>query len=123
MNANAQDNPKSTNGADNRLGESMWRELADLFHSRQRWMLVVSWLYALIFFGVAIWAAVEFFCPNNSVRQQIMYATIFIVSAMFVAMMKFWFWMLAGKINILKAIRRLEARIDELAENTGHPDL
>ena len=115
MNANSQDNQRPSGRTDERLGESFWRELADLFHSRQRWIMVLMFIYAWAFFGVAIWMAVAFFCSADTVKEQIMYATIFIASIVFLGLLKFAFWLFAAKMNILKAIRRLEGRIDQLA--------
>jgi hypothetical protein len=100
-------------------GETFRQMISDTFRSQPRWMSVMAWIYALLFTAVAVVAAVKFFGAEG-VRNQILWATVFLTSNMIVMILKVWFWMIMNRNRILREVKRLELRIAELTDTVSN---
>jgi len=85
------------------------------FRGRLRWAGIIVWLDLILFSALAVFTAVSFFAAET-VRDQIMYATLFALAMIFIATIKMWYWMLVHRNAIKREVKRLELRIAHLAE-------
>jgi len=90
--------------------ESLRAMFADAFRGRMRWMSAVVWGYALLFTAVAVVAAVLFF-RAAAVREQILWATVFTVSTVWLVLVKMWIWQRWNRNLLRRRIDALEARL------------
>jgi Family of unknown function (DUF6768) len=68
----------------------------------------------LVFTVVAFMSIFWFFDAQN-VRDQILYATVFLICNMIVLAMKIWFWMVMNRNATTREIKRLELQIAKMA--------
>jgi len=85
------------------------------FRGRTKWMGIIAWIDGLVFTGVMVFAAVRFFQVDGT-RELILYATIFLASALVIALVKLWYWMLFNRNSIKREVKRLELRVAEMIE-------
>jgi hypothetical protein len=97
--------------ADDTLRGMFW----SFYNRRMLWFVIMIWAWALVFMAVAIYAGIRFFKTDDT-RYQILYAVIFLCSVQFIAVMKVFAWQLIHRNSIKRAIKRLEARIEQLCE-------
>lgn len=95
--------------------EGMIRQMAATFRGRMRFWVALTWLATALWTAAAVWAAIAFFHATEH-RDWIMYAAIFIVSALAVAMLKLWNLMEMNRNTHTREIKRLELQIARLAE-------
>ncbi len=94
--------------------EDSLRGMIGVFYSRKMWSTAVMvWAWGLIFMAGAIYCAVKFF-GDITVRDQIMYATLFVTCWVGVAIMKMFAWQMLHRHSIKREIKQLELRIAEL---------
>lgn len=98
--------------------EGLREMMAGSFRGKTRWMVAVAWVESLVFFGLAIFAAVKFFSVDG-VWEWIFYATLFLTTSMAMVLVKLWYWMLMNRNSIQREIKRLELRVLELARPKG----
>ena len=101
-----------------------WSLIAFLFyafylHARSflNWkMQRAAWLtvWGIVIIAGCVFCAVKFF-DTDLVRDQIMYATIFMVCIVFLSLIKIFAWQLMHRTGIKREIKRLELRIAELS--------
>ena len=101
--------------------EETFREmLAGTFRGRTRWMTVLVYIYIFAFTALMVISVVSFFGADPAdTRTQILWATSFLMSAVFVAFLKLWIWNVMNRNAIAREIKRLEMRVADL---TGHTD-
>jgi hypothetical protein len=75
---------------------------------------IVVWANALVMTGVAVLSAVLFF-RTDVVKEEILYATIFIAAFIWTASIKMFAWMAVNRNSIAREVKRLEIRVVELA--------
>ena len=92
---------------------SIWELLGASFRIQSRWMVIVAWIEAILFTVVMVCAAVRFF-QVDTVRRQIMYATVFLTCGLINVLVKVWYWMLINRVAVTHHVKRLERRIEEL---------
>ena len=93
--------------------------LVSTFRGRMKWMTIIAWIYMLVFSGVAVFAAVQFFLAAG-VRDMILYATVFLTVVGFVAAVKMWYWMIMNRNCVQREVKHLEMRIAELVGRLGN---
>ena len=98
--------------------ETLFQMVGRSFRGRQWWMTCIAWVYLFLFTGVAVFAAVRFFGVETT-RDQILYATIFAVTAAMAMGVKMWYWTILNRNSIQREIKRLELRITKLTEKLG----
>jgi len=85
------------------------------FEHTQRWAVILVFVHFFSFFAAAIVFAILFFVVETT-QYQIMYATLFVCSALIGYLIKVFGWIMVARNSLKKDIRKLELRIAELAE-------
>jgi hypothetical protein len=98
--------------------ETFRQMLADSFKGRTRWMVIYAWAWGIAVTGVMVFAAIRFF-TTESEWEWIFHATLFLLAAVMLALIKLWYWMLINRNSITREIKRLELRIAALADRLG----
>lgn len=94
--------------------ETLREQIFESFRGRTRWMTIMVWIESFIFFALAIFAAFRFF-EVESIRDLILYATLFLICMGIQIAMKIWYWMLLNKNSVTREIKRLELQVAMLA--------
>jgi hypothetical protein len=89
--------------------------LADFYNRKMISTVLFVWVWGLAVVAGATYSAIQFF-RNVEMRDQIMYAAIFICCVQFLALTKIFAWQLIHRNGILREIKRLELRIAELGQ-------
>ena len=84
--------------------------IAESFRGKKRWMAILVWTESLVFTGLAVVVAVKFFSVDT-VKDSILYATLFVVLSLMIALCKIWYWMWMNRNSVLREIKRLELRV------------
>ena len=95
--------------------DTLWSMARDFYNRKMLSVVIIVWVYALIFIGLTIFSGIRFF-EAEQVREQLMYATVFICCVQFICLMKVFAWQMIHRNGIKREIRRLELRIVELGE-------
>jgi hypothetical protein len=96
--------------------EDTFRTMLSDFYSRKMLSIVILvWVWALIFIAGAIGSAVMFF-GSDQIKDQIMYAALFVCLVLFVGFVKVLAWQMIARNSIKREIKRLELRVAELAQ-------
>lgn len=93
---------------------SVFEMIFETFRGRHWWLSVLTFVWTLVFFVLAIFSAVKFFNTEAS-RDMMLWALAFVFCMMAVSMLKMWFWMELNKNAITREIKRLELQIARLA--------
>ncbi len=93
---------------------SIFELLFDTMRGRHRWLNLLGAIITLVFLGLAVFCAVQFF-STDEVRDLLMWATGFIFCALAVSMMKVWYWLEIQRNSLTREIKRLELQIARLA--------
>ena len=93
---------------------SMFTLVMDTFRGRHKWLVLLTVLWSLVFFVLAIVSAVKFFNTQDS-REMMLWALGFIFCMSAVSMLKLWFWMELNKNALMREIKRVELQIARLA--------
>ncbi len=88
--------------------------LRELYGRKMASTIVAAWGIALIYVAVAVWSAVRFFGAADT-RSQIMWAAIFLACFMAIGLIKVFAIMMVHRQSVRREIRRLEAKVAELA--------
>ena len=92
------------------------RSIVRDFYSRKIMSSVILvWVMAIAFLGLAIFSAVHFF-RTDQIRLQIMYAALFVVGLHEFGVVRIFAWQMAHRRNLKREIKRLELRVMELGE-------
>lgn len=86
-----------------------------LFRGRMKGWVALNWLLTGLCGAVALWAASAFF-RVTTIREWIFYATVFLVSAMAVSILKIWFWMEMNRYTHTREIKRLELQVAKIVQ-------
>ena len=96
--------------------EETLRTLAGEFYSRRfRSAAILAWIWGILFFALAAYSAVQFF-KAGQVRDQIMYAALFVYGALSVGLMKIFAWQIIHRFSIKRDLKRLELSVAELSQ-------
>lgn len=95
--------------------ETLRGMLKGFYNTRMRSIVILVWSFALVFIAGAVISAVKFFEAEET-KSLILFATIFLVCAHWVDLMKIFAWQMIHKNNIKREIKRLELRIAELSQ-------
>ena len=94
--------------------------LAGTFKGRTRWMTVLVYIYIFAFTALMVVSIVSFFeSGQTDTRSHILWATGFLMSALFVTFLKLWIWNIMNRNAIAREIKRLELCVAELTERLG----
>ena len=96
--------------------ESFFDMLTANFKGKLGWISVYAAVLTFVFFGVSIYAAIEFF-KTDVVKELIMWSAVFMFSIITVSLLKIWQWLQMDKNRLLREIKRLELQVSVLAKN------
>ncbi len=95
----------------------VYEMLAELFRGRNRWLTIVAFIYTLVFLGLAVWCAVQFFATDPAATKALIgWAAGFSVSIMVVGLIKIWFWLDMQRHAATREVKRLELAVARLAQ-------
>ena len=89
--------------------------LSDFYSRKMLSIAILVWAWALIFMAGAVGSAIMFFV-SGQIRDQIMYASLFVCLVLFVGFMKVFAWQMMARNSIKREVKRLELRIAELTQ-------
>lgn len=98
--------------------ESLVYEALALWRGRRRRFMWMITAVMLAMFGGSIWCAIAFF-GATAVRDQIMWAVMFMFGQMAVGMLKLWVWLQMDKHELKREVKRLELQIVRLVDRLG----
>ncbi len=95
-------------GGDALVGEpNIAEEVIAAFRGRHRWLSTLMFVLNLVFFGVAVWAAVRFY-GAETVTAQLRWGGLSLLLILMVSFMKVWFWLEMQSNRILRELKRVE---------------
>ncbi len=106
---------EDTDSYDEARGDRLLSILGDFYGREMRPMLIALWGNALVAIAICGVAAMMFF-RTDRVKDEIMYAVIFMVGFGWLAGIKLMAWMWFARHNIARDIKRLEVRLADMAE-------
>ncbi len=110
-----------TAGFDNEKAQALKKEVSNMFDERLRKYRWLTWI-CLIVFAVATVGAIEVMVFASSTKTLIVCAVIILGLGQLEVLMKLWYWVMNGKLKVLKEVKNLELQIAELrAEQTEGP--
>ncbi|MCD2259373.1 DUF6768 family protein [Psychroserpens luteolus] len=85
-----------------------------LFRGKHKWIIILMNIMTLIFFGLSIYCAVNFFdaTETNELLKWGMGCVVFLLG---VSMLKIFVWMQMDKNAILREMKRLELQVSSLS--------
>ena len=92
--------------------------LLGAFRGQSILMNIMFMVPGLVFTVLAVLSIFWFF-DAQTVRDQIMFATIFMTCNAIVMTLKIWFWMVMNRNATTREIKRLEIQVAELARTLG----
>jgi len=98
--------------------ESPLDEVLHTFTGRWAILNVFAAIITFAAFGFFVYAMVQI-TQTEDVRATILWASAAIVSAMFVAILKIWFWMEMHRNQILREVKRVELQVARLAARSA----
>ena len=87
--------------------------IKDFYNKKMKTLVILVWTFALVFIAGAVICAIKF-TQTTDTKLLIMYATLFLVCAHWVDLMKIFAWQMIHRNNLKREIKRLEIRIAEL---------
>jgi hypothetical protein len=91
------------------------------FRTRSLFYLVVGSVYSLAVLVVAILCGIQMFATADT-NARILWAMGFGVSAIWLLLLKIFWWVMSSKLSTLREIKLLELQIAELAEQRRPED-
>ena len=96
--------------------QSMPEMFTGLFQDKLRWITILSVVMMLIWLGLAIYCAIQFF-NTDDLKMLITWSGGFFFCMMAVLAFKIWNWMQMDKNALMREIKRLELQISMLRSN------
>ncbi|MGM5470373.1 DUF6768 family protein [Flavobacteriaceae bacterium LMO-SS05] len=94
--------------------QNIFQMVIGLFKGKNKWIIVLMNLMTLVFFGLFIYCAIQFF--NTEVTNELITWGIGgFVFLMAVSMLKLFAWMQMDKNALLREIKRLELQVSSLS--------
>jgi hypothetical protein len=84
----------------------------DFYSKKMLPVVIIVWVWAIIFIAGVVYCGSKFLGAGE-VKQQIMYASIFICCFQGICLMKIFAWQMISRNNINRKIKKLELRIAE----------
>lgn len=89
--------------------------LSDAFHGRNRVFTVMAFVMTLLFLGLSVYCAVEFFRAGD-LKEAIAWAAGYGTALATVIAMKIWFWMEMQRASVMREVKRVELQLLRLFE-------
>lgn len=100
------------------VDEPIFRELRDTFRGRKAWMTIYVFVFTMIFtvlFALCLWK----FLTLDPGRAKLEYGLGVLLFALFIAMLKIWYYMLLNRNSVLRELKRVELRLSRVEERLG----
>jgi len=94
--------------------QNVFEMLGSLFQGKNRWIMYVMNFMTLVFFGLFVYCAVQFFDTENT-NEMIKWGIGGLVFLFGVSMLKVFAWMQMDKNALLREIKRLEIQVSSLS--------
>ena len=96
------------------MNENTLRSILREFYNRKMIsVIILVWVYGLVFIALAVFSGIKFF-KADMIKDQIMYAVIFLCCIQFVALIKIFSWQMIHRNSIKREIAKLKNQISEL---------
>ena len=93
--------------------DGFFKQMFDTFKGRNGWVAVLSFVYTLVFSGVMIYAAYRFF-TDEAFESTVFWGIIMVHMAVFVGLLKMWYFMKMDRNTSLREVKRLELQVATL---------
>lgn len=80
------------------------------FKTRLKRWTIFAFIQAFIFAALAFWCGYEFF-TSVKVDDRVFWGCLMLLTALFTAMFKIWFWMEMQRLSVVREIRRVELQL------------
>ena len=94
--------------------QNVFEMLGGLFQGKNSWIMYVMNFMTLVFFGLFVYCAVQFFDTENT-NEMIKWGIGGLVFLFGVSMLKVFAWMQMDKNAMLREIKRLEIQVSSLS--------
>ena len=98
--------------------QNVFMKILEVFKGRNGWLLIIMNIITLVFLGLFIYCIVQFF-DTEVTKELILWATGGLFSALFISMIKIYFWQEMHKNDVLREMKRLELQVAALAIKTN----
>ena len=95
-------------------------QLIDLYRGRLRWINVMATLGSFLLVILLLVCAYQFFHTQET-RSMLAWATAFLTTFVWLALMKLWFWLEMNKNSVTREVKRVELQLASLSHKLG-PD-
>ena|GEM_PF-4060640 len=102
-----------TGGFDNEKAQALKKEVSNMFDERLRKYRGLTWI-CLIVFAVITVGAIEVMLFASSTKALIVCAVIILGAGQLEVLIKLWYWIMNGKLKVLREVKNLELQIAEL---------
>jgi uncharacterized membrane protein YbjE (DUF340 family) len=92
--------------------DSIFAMARDFYNRKMLSVVILVWVWAIIFFAGIAYSGARFF-EADEVKQQIMYASIFICCFQGICLMKIFAWQMIHRNSINRKIKKLQLSIAE----------
>ena len=93
--------------------DSIFAMARDFYSKKMLPVVIIVWVWAIIFLAGVVYSGTKFL-EAGEIKQQIMYASIFICCFQGICLMKIFAWQMIQRNSINRKIKKLELRIAEL---------
>ncbi|MBV7270340.1 DUF6768 family protein [Winogradskyella luteola] len=94
--------------------QNLWQMVSGIFSGKNSWIVYMMSMVQLIFFGIFIYCAIQFF-NVEATNDLIKWGVFGTVSLMGSIMLKLFSWMQMDKKAIIREIKRLELQVSSLS--------
>ena len=92
--------------------------LIETFRGRWRWLVALTFVMGVVAAVLLMVCAYHFFHAETT-RAMIAWATGFVWCALFILMIKVWYWMELNRNSLTREIKRLELQVAQLSRRLG----
>jgi len=108
----------SAGGFDTEKAARLRGQARDAFVAKHRVVARITWVY-LVGCMLAAWWCIRSFLAATEVRSWILWAVLFLVVFQATVLMKLWYWVVNGKLTVLREIKLLRLDLAPLRASEG----
>ena len=98
--------------------QSLTEKVAESFRGRQRWLVVLVYVFVLASTGLGIFCLVKMLAASDPATT-IRWAAGLIYFAILIAMSKIWYWMELNRNSLAREVKRLELEVALMSRQLG----
>ena len=95
--------------------QGVFEQMAGVFKSRQRWLIILDMVMIFVFLGLGVWAFLGLL-EAEDFRSHVLYGLGVGFSLLAVGMLKMWFFMQINRNSVLREVVRLQIQVADLAK-------